>query len=80
MEEMAISIHGNSRNVPVDKQLKKIVINLVGLKKIDFHQLLFLAEVAIHNPQAKIYLLNCEQNIKNQLKIFEITHKNVVVT
>lgn len=61
--------------VPKKKNIKKILLNMWGIEKIDINRLKFMADLFCNHEEATKIMINLNKDLKEQLEIFKRVHK-----
>lgn len=73
--DLKINVLNSNYDLPKNKNYKNIWFNLYGIEKPDTELINFMAQICEDNKEAKKLIINANEKIKEELRVFSLVHK-----
>lgn len=72
--DLKINVLTSDLDPPKSKGYSNVWFNLYGIEEVNQDILAYLAQICVDNPEGKKLIINANEKIKEQLKIFAEVH------
>lgn len=73
--DLKINVLSSEYQAPESKGYSNVWFNMYGIEEADQELVTFLAQICEDNKEAKKLIINANEKIKEQLKVFSRVHK-----